>query len=87
MENVEVLVDNKFEEILRKEAEDFNIDWSLVDIKWVLYEQLLLDHLKPHLGEKMVKMVVLGFRGEIPVPDIDDWFRSHLFTYLREVSG
>ncbi len=29
----------------------------------------------------MVKMVVLGFRGEIPVMDIDDWFRSHLFTY------
>ena len=29
----------------------------------------------------MVKMVVLGFKGEIPVLDIDSWFRSYRFTY------
>ena len=81
MEKVRVLVDKKFKQILKEEAEGFDIDWSLVDIKWVFYEELLLDHLKPPLGKKMVKMVVLGFRGEISVLDIEKWFRSHHFTY------
>lgn len=82
MENITVIVDKKFEELLKEELKEFSTeDWELVDIKWVLYEQLLLDHLRPPLREKMVKMVVLGFRGEIPVSDIDDWFRSHRFTY------
>ena len=82
MENITVIVDEKFEQLLKEELKEFSTEeWELVDIKWVLYEQLLLDHLRPPLGEKMVKMVVLGFRGEIPVSDIDDWFRSHRFTY------
>ncbi len=82
MENITVIVDKKFEQLLKEELKEFSIeDWELIDIKWVLYEQLLLDHLRPPLGDKMVKMVVLGFRGEIPVSDIDDWFRSHRFTY------
>ena len=29
----------------------------------------------------MVRMVVLGFKGKIPVVDIDDWFHSYRFTY------
>ena len=82
MENIEVMVDKKFEQLLKEELKEFSTeDWELVDINWVLYEQLLLNQLRPPLGEKMVKMVVLGFRGEIPVSDIDDWFRSHRFTY------
>ena len=52
-----VVADKKFEQILKEEAKDFSIDWSLVEIKWVLYEELLLTHLKPPLGKNMVKMV------------------------------
>ena len=74
-------VDKKFEQLLKEEAEEFSIDWSLVEINWVLYEELLLAHLKPPLGKKMVKMVVLGFKGEISAMDIDSWFRSYRFTY------
>ena len=81
METINVVVDKKFEQILKEEAEEFSIDWSLVEIKWVLYEELLLTHLMPPLAEYMVKMVVLGFKGKIPVQDIDRWFRSYRFTY------
>ena len=81
MEKIKVVVDKKFEQILKEEAEDFSIDWSLVDINWVLYEELLLSHLKPPLDKKMVKMIVLGFKGEIPVMDVDSWLRSYRFTY------
>jgi len=82
MEKIKVIVDKKFEQLLKEELKEFSTkEWKLVDIKWVFYEQLLLDHLRPPLGDKIVKMVVLGFRGEIPVLDIDDWFRSHRFTY------
>lgn len=81
MEKIKVVVDKKFEQILKEEAKDFSIDWPLVEIKWVLYEELLLSHLRPPLGKYMVKMVVLGFKREIPVLDVDDWFRSHRFTY------
>lgn len=81
METINVVVDKKFEQILKEEARDFSIDWSLVEINWVLYEELLLTHLKPPLGKNMVKMVVLGFKGKIPVQDVDSWFRSYRFTY------
>ena len=81
MEHIKVDVDKKFEQILKEEVENLSIDLSLVDINWVLYEDLLLSHLKPPLDKKMVKMVVLGFNGKIPGPDIDDWFRSYRFTY------
>lgn len=81
MKKIKVIADKKFEQILKEEAKDFSIDWPLVDINWVLYEELLLSHLSPPLGKYMVKMVVLGFKGKIPVPDIDDWFRSYRFPY------
>ena len=81
MEKIKVVVDKKFEQILKEEAKGSTIDWSLVDINWVLYEELLLSHLSPPLNEKMVKMVVLGFKGKIPVLDVDKWFRSYRFTY------
>ncbi len=81
MEPINVVVDEKFEQILKEEAKEFSIDWSLVEIKWVLYEELLLTHLQPPLGKNMVKMVVLGFKGEISVQDVDKWFRSYRFTY------
>ena len=81
MEKIKVVVDKKFEQILKEEAKGFSIDWSLVDINWVLYEELLLSHLRPPLGKYKVKMVVLGFKGKIPVLDVDDWFRSYRFTY------
>ena len=78
---MKVIADKKFEQILKEEAKQFSIDWSLVEIKWVLYEDLLLTDLRHPLDEKMVKIVVLGFKGEIPVLDVDDWFRSYRFTY------
>lgn len=81
METINVVIDKKFEQILKEEAKEFSIDWSLVEINWVLYEELLLTHLGPSLDEHMVKMVVLGFKGKIPVPDVDKWFRSYRFTY------
>lgn len=81
METTNIVVDKKFVQILKEEAEEFSIDWSLVEIKWVLYEELLLTHLQPPLGKNMVKMVVLGFKGEISVQDVDKWFRSYRFTY------
>ena len=81
METINVVVDKKFEQILKEEAEEFSIDWSLVEIKWVLYEELLLTHLQPPLGKNMIKMVVLGFKGKIPVQEVDKWFRSYRFTY------
>ncbi len=81
MEAINVVVDKKFEQILKEEAKEFSIDWSLVEIKWVLYEELLLTHLQPPLDKKMVKMVVLGFKGEISGQDVDKWFRSYRFTY------
>ena len=52
METINIVVDKKFEQILKEEAEEFSIDWSLVEIKWVLYEELLLTHLQPPLGKK-----------------------------------
>ena len=81
METINVVVDKKFEHFLKEEAEEFSIDWSLVEINCVLYEDLLLTHLRPPLAEYMVKMVVLGFKGEIPVQDVDKWFCSYRFTY------
>ena len=81
METINVVADKKFEQILKEETEGFSIDWSLVEIKWVLYEELLLTHLKPPLGKNMVKMVVLGFKGKIPVLDVDSWFRSYRLRY------
>ncbi len=81
METINVVVDKKFGQILKEEAKEFAIDWSLVEINCVLYEELLLTHLRPPLAEYMVKMVVLGFKGEISVVDVDSWFRSYRFTY------
>lgn len=81
METINVVVDKKFEQMLKEEAKEFSIDWSLVEINCVLYEDLLLTHLKPPLGKNIVKMVVLGFKGKIPVQDVDRWFRSYRFTY------
>ena len=81
----EQILKEEFEQILKEEAEEISIDWSLVEslveIKWVLYEELLLTHLMPPLAEYMAKMVVLGFEGKIPVQDVDNWFRSYRFTY------
>ena len=81
METINGVVDKTFEQILKEEAKDFSIDWSLVEIKWFFYEELLLTHLRPPMDEYLVKMVVLGFKGKIPVQDVDSWFRSYRFTY------
>ena len=71
----------KFEQLLRSEAEEFAIDWSLVEILYVSYTELFLSDLKPPPDENMVRIVVLAFEGEIQEQDVDDWFRSYCFTF------
>ena len=82
METINVVVDKKFEQMLKEEAEEFSIDWSLVEIKWRSLRGIAINSLNASFGCKnMVKMVVLGFEGKIPVQDVDKWFRSYRFTY------
>ena len=74
-----VKFNEKFEEILKEEASEFGIDWSLVEIEYVRYEPLLMTSLPVSLDDYVVRMRVLEFEGEIP--NIDEWFRSHKFIY------
>ena len=74
-----VRFNEKFEEILKEEANEFDIDWSLVEIKYVPYEPLLMTSLPVSLDGYVVRMRVLELEGEIP--NIDEWFRSHRFIY------
>ena len=69
----------KFEELLKKEAKGFDIDWRLVDIEAIHYHTTLLTDLPMTLDEYMVRMRVV--ETEIPDIDIDDWFKSHKFIY------
>ena len=69
----------KFEELLKKEAKGFDIDWQLVDIESIHYHTTLLTDLPMTLDEYMVRMRVV--ETEIPDIDIDDWFKSHKFIY------
>ena len=70
----------KFKEVLKKEAKGFDIDWQLVDIESIHYHSTLLTDLPMTLDEYMVRMRVV--ETEIPDMDnIDDWFRSHKFIY------
>ena len=74
------IFEEKFEELLKKEAKGFDIDWQLVDIESIHYHSTLLTDLPMTLDEYMVRMRVV--ETEIPDMDnIDDWFRSHKFIY------
>ena len=78
--------EEKFKEILKKEAEGFDIDWQLVDIESIHYHSTLLTDLPMTLDEYMVRMRVV--ETEIPDMDnIDDWFRSHKFIYAMMSKG
>ena len=71
----------KFEQLLKAEAEEFAIDWALVEILYVSYKELYLSDLRPPPDENMVRIVVLAFEGKTQARDVDDWFRSYCFTY------
>ena len=73
--------EEKFEEALKEEAEDFiySIEWDLVEIKGIHYHSTLQTNLPLTLDEYMVRMRVV--EDEIPDMDIDNWFRSHKFIY------
>ena len=43
--------------------------------------EIVINSLRTPLDEYMVKMVVLGFKGNMPEQDVDSWFRSYRFTY------
>ena len=75
------IFEEKFEEVLKEEAEGFDIDWSLVDIESIHYHSTLLTDLPMTLDKYMVRMRVV--EDEIPDTDIDryNWFRSHKFIY------
>ena len=71
--------EEKFKEVLKKEAKDFDIDWQLVDIESIHYHSTLMTALPLDLGKYTVRMRVV--EDEIPDVDIDNWFRSHKFIH------
>ena len=79
---MEVNFEEKFEEVLKKESKNFDIDWSLVEIKCIHYQSTLMTALPMALDEYTVRMRVVGVEGEIPdTNNIDAWFRYHKFIY------
>ena len=78
---MEVKFEEKFKEVLIKESKGFDIDWTLVEIKYIRYQSTLITALPMNLDEYMVRMRVVGVEGEIPEMEIDNWFRSHKFIY------
>ncbi len=76
---MEVKFEVKFEEILTEELSEFNIDWSLIEIKYVSYNFQLMGSLPVDPGQYMIRIRILALEGEIP--DVDNWFRSHQFIY------
>ena len=74
---MKVNFEKKFEEVLKEELKGFDIDRSLVEIKFIRYQ---LTDLPATLDEYTVRMRVI--EDEIPDKDnIDDWFKSHKFIY------
>ena len=76
---MEVKFNEKFEEVLKEESNEFDIDWSLVEIKYVPYEPSFMSSLPMSLENYVVRMRVLELGGEIR--NIDEWFKSHKFIY------
>ena len=77
---MEVKFEEKFEEALKKESKNFDIEWSLVEIKSVCYQSTLMTDLPMALDQYTVRMRVVEV--EIPIHNsIDDWVRSHKFIY------
>ena len=71
----------KFKEVLKKEAKGFDIDWSLVDIESIHYHSTLMTALPMDLDGYTVRIRVV--EDEIPGMGIDiyNWFKSHKFIY------
>ena len=82
---MEVKFEKKFDEVLKEELSEFNIDWSLIEIKYAPYNFQLMGSLPGDLGQYIIRMRVLALEGEIP--DIENWFRSHEFIYAMMSKG
>ena len=78
---MEVKFKEKFEKVLKEEAKGFDIDWSLVEIKYIHYQSTLMAALPIELDEYMVRMRVVEVENKIPEIEIDNWFRAHKFIY------
>ena len=78
---MKVNFEKKFEKILKEESKNFDIDWSLVEIKHARYQSTLMSALPMKLDEYRVRMRIIGVDAEIPEIEIDNWFRSHKFIY------
>lgn len=78
---MKVKFEEKFEELLKEESKGFDIDWALVEIKYIRYHFTLIQALPIKLDEYMVRMRVVGVEDKIPEMEIDNWFRSHKFIY------
>ena len=84
MEELEVKFEETFERILKEDVLALNgnkVDWSLVRINYVLYEELLLNRTSPNLKNTMISMAVLCFTGGITTFNVDEWFREYDFQY------
>lgn len=84
MKELEVKFEETFERILKEDVLALNenkVDWSLVRINYVLYQELLLNRTSPNLKNTMISMAVLCFTGGIATFDIDKWFREYEFEY------
>lgn len=69
--------EEKFEKALKEESKGFDIDWKLVEIRFIPYQ---LTDLPATLDKYTVRMRVI--KDKMPNMDnIDDWFRSHKFIY------
>ncbi len=53
---MEVKFEEKFEEVLKEESKGFDIDWSLVEIKYIRYHFTLMQALPMKLDEYMVRV-------------------------------
>ena len=84
MKELEVKFEETFERILKEDVLALNgnkVDWSLVRINYVLYEELLLNSTSPNLKNIMISMAVLCFTGGITTFSIDEWFREYDIQY------
>ena len=82
---MDIKFEEKFEEILKEQSEEFDIDWSLVEINYVQYVEMMVGALPISTKEYMVRMIVKAVQADIQdgvtMSDIDDWFKSHKFAY------
>ena len=81
---MDVNFEEKFKEILKKESEEFDIDWSLVQIEFYSpnFMQMPTEPMQSNkCDEYMIRMVINEVNMEDATDDINQWFRCYKFTY------